>query len=226
MRHLPLPLGKTFRQGNDVPNEIIGVVPDFSLSSMERLIEPGIYELAGADSPVVSVKLTGRDIPETLSSIDKIWAATGANGPIDRFFLDAYIQDLYRAMLREARGFVVFSGIAVLLACLGLIGLSVSMAERRTKEIGIRKAMGAKTRDILLLLNWEFVKPVLWGEPHRLAGGVLFHEPMACRLCLSHRFGAVDVLRRWSAGPYHRASHGVGAVFHHRARQTHRGAAL
>ena len=113
---------------------------------------------------LINVKLTGQDIPETLSEVDRLWSTTGNSGPPERFFLNDYIQNLYLGMLREAQAFAVFSGVAVLLACLGLVGLSASEVERRTKEIGIRKAMGASRIDALRLLIWQFAKPVLWAN--------------------------------------------------------------
>jgi len=113
---------------------------------------------------LISVKLRGRDIPETLAAIDALWKRTGHSAPIDRFFLDSYIQTLYVAVLRQAQSFAACAAVAVLLACLGLAGLSTALANQRTKEIGIRKAMGAQTHDILRLLLWQFAKPVLWAS--------------------------------------------------------------
>jgi len=66
--------------------------------------------------------------------------------------------------LKQGEAFAVFAGIAMLLACLGLFGVSLSTTSRRTKEIGIRKAMGARDGDILTLLLWQFAKPVLWAN--------------------------------------------------------------
>jgi putative ABC transport system permease protein len=116
------------------------------------------------DPGLVHIKLTGRDIPETLSAIDRLWLATGNSGASDRFFLNHYIQTFYLTILREVQACTVFAVVAALLACLGLIGLSASATERRTKEIGIRKAMGAGTGDIVRLLVWQFCKPVLWAN--------------------------------------------------------------
>jgi len=112
----------------------------------------------------MSLRLAGGDIPETLERIDRLWARTGASHPIKRYFLSDYIQSLYVAVLREAEMFGVFACIAVLLAGLGLFALTASITERRTREIGIRKAMGADTGDILHLLMWQFTKPVLWAN--------------------------------------------------------------
>jgi putative ABC transport system permease protein len=155
-----------------VATEIVGVVPDFSIHAVEHSVKPAVYYIPSAiygdvalrDFQLINVKLAGRDIPETLEVIDRLWSATGGSGPVDRFFLNDYIQSLYLTMLREAQAFSVFSGVAVLLACLGLVGLSASATERRTKEIGIRKAMGAGSGDIVRLLVWELTKPVLWAN--------------------------------------------------------------
>jgi putative ABC transport system permease protein len=81
--------------------------------------------------------------------------------PIQRQFIDDRLEKLYRDVTRQGHIFAGFALVAVLIACLGLFGLAAFTAERRTKEIGIRKAMGADTADILKLLVWEFVKPVL-----------------------------------------------------------------
>ncbi|HXR90204.1 MAG TPA: FtsX-like permease family protein [Steroidobacteraceae bacterium] len=154
---------------------IVAVVPDFSIDTVHERIRPGIFMDAGPtrdrlvgrardDYSLFSVKLRGRDIPETLAAIDALWKRTGHGAPIDRFFLNSYIQTLYVTVLRQAQSFAACAAVAVLLACLGLAGLSTALANQRTKEIGIRKAMGAQTHDILRLLLWQFAKPVLWAS--------------------------------------------------------------
>ena len=80
---------------------------------------------------------------------------------IDRQFLDAYIQNLYLSVQRQEQALAISAAVAVTIACLGLVGLSASLAQRRTKEIGIRKAMGAGTADVLRMLLWQFTRPVL-----------------------------------------------------------------
>ncbi|HEV2703081.1 MAG TPA: FtsX-like permease family protein [Steroidobacteraceae bacterium] len=146
--------------------EVIGVVPDFSLGSVQRRIEAVGYVVTPADNDfnLLNIKLTGGQIPETLAAIDAAWKATEGRHPISRLFLEEHIQSLYTAMLREAQLFAVFTGVAVVLACLGLLGLAASIAERRTREIGIRKALGAETADVLHLLLQQFAKPVLWAN--------------------------------------------------------------
>jgi putative ABC transport system permease protein len=147
---------------------VIGVVPDFSLFPRERPVEPTAYSVGwpmGNMPPpfqLLHVKLRGADIPETLDRMDRLWRTTGDGTAIQRTFLDAYVQEMVVAVQRQGQAFGILAGVAVLLACLGLFGLSISTAQRRTKEIGIRKAMGASSRDIVLLLLWQFLKPVLW----------------------------------------------------------------
>ncbi len=178
-------------QNNTATLPVIGVVPDFSLGTVERKIEAIGYVVTSADNDfnLVNIKLTGRQIPETLAAIDGAWRATDRRNPINRFFMQEHIQSLYVAMLREAQLFAVLAAIAVLLACLGLLGLAASIAERRTREIGIRKALGADTGSILRLLLRQFAKPVLWANliawpvtayaMHRWLQGFAYHAGLA-----------------------------------------------
>ena len=158
-----LPIAPT-RPGGDSGAEVVAVVPDFAFHSVEKAIEPTLYlpqPLTEWNGGLVSIKLAGRDVPETLSRIDRLWRSTGNEGPIQRAFVSEHIERLYRSLERNAQLFAVFSGLAIFLACLGLVGLSLSAAQRRTKEIGIRKALGASTSQILALLLWQLSRPVL-----------------------------------------------------------------
>jgi putative ABC transport system permease protein len=150
--------------GDINPFEIVGVVADFTLSNIEREIEPTLYSAEQPGFDLIDVKLTGHEIPETLQALDALWKKSGEPEPMTRYFLNDYIQALYIAVLRVAQAFGVMSGVAVVLACLGLVGLSASATDRRVKEIGVRKAMGADTNQILRLLLWQFTKPVLWAN--------------------------------------------------------------
>jgi len=145
---------------------IMAVVPDFAFYSVSQAIEPHIYTPWGhwLGHSFLHIKLNGHQIPETLAAIDHLWTATNQPGPFNSVFLDAHMQQLYLNMTREAQTFAIFACIAILLACLGLFGIAVSTAERRTKEIGIRKAMGAGNAQIVTLLLWQFAQPVLWAN--------------------------------------------------------------
>jgi putative ABC transport system permease protein len=139
------------------------VVKDFSIPTPERRIDATGYAFFMQDY-LLHVKLRGDAVPAMLAAIDKAWDRTGATGPIQLTFMNAYVENLHLALLRQGQAAAVFAGVAVLLACLGLFGLSLSTAERRTKEIGIRKALGASSTDVLALLLWQFAKPVLWAN--------------------------------------------------------------
>jgi putative ABC transport system permease protein len=143
------------------PRRIVGVVPDFPLNSIRTEVPPTVFLIAPSWVAYLNLKLSGEHVPETLAAIDRIWSEMAPTRPIQRQFIDDRIEHLYRDVTRQGEVFAGFALVAVLIACLGLFGLAAFTAERRTKEIGIRKAMGASTRDILKLLVWEFAKPVL-----------------------------------------------------------------
>jgi len=146
------------------PREIVGVVPDFSMNSVEQPVGPMVYSTSVRGSNLLDVQLTGQHVPEVLAALDQLKPRFNPNDTLKRYFLNDRIQDLYQAMLRMAQAFSVMAIIAVALACLGLIGLSAAATDRRTKEIGIRKAMGAGDREIVGLLVWQFTKPVMKGR--------------------------------------------------------------
>jgi putative ABC transport system permease protein len=144
--------------------EIIGVAPDFSWDSIHALVPPSFYTIDPNAFRYLNVKLGGRAMPETLRALDALWQEAGDPRPMALSFLDEEVQNLYRDVARQGQLFAAFAAVALFLACLGLIGLAGATAERRTKEIGIRKAMGASTGAILGLFTWEFAKPVLWAN--------------------------------------------------------------
>jgi putative ABC transport system permease protein len=154
----------------DGPSQIVGVVPDFALASARQATEPGIFwissfgQVGKVDGSVLDVKLRGSQVPETLKAIDKLWKQLGLPRPIRRSFLDQQIENKYRDVTLLSDAMAAFAAVAVFVACLGLFGLATFAAESRTKEIGVRKALGASRADILRLMLWEFNKPVLWAS--------------------------------------------------------------
>lgn len=141
-------------------SEIVGVVPDFSIGSIREVIEPTAYYLDATFARGLVLKFNGGAIREGLEAVTGLWSQqqpTGFNGR----FLSQYMNDLYENIATQSTIFSVFSGVAVALAALGILGLAMFAAERRTKEIGLRKVMGALRTDILLLLGWQFTRPVL-----------------------------------------------------------------
>ena len=146
---------------------IVAVVPDFSLLSVDSVIKPTIYfdriqGPVGAD--LVLVKMAGHDIPETMAAIDRLWRETGQQQPIEHKFLSDHVEELYRDLERGTWIFGLFCGVAALLAATGIAGMAIATAERRTKEIGIRKALGARTDQVLVLLLARMSRPALWAN--------------------------------------------------------------
>jgi putative ABC transport system permease protein len=140
---------------------IIGVVKDFPLQGIRHEIQPTAFQWLPGSYKHLMVKLDGSATADTLLNIDKLWAQTSGPEPIRRRFLDSAIDALYVDIHREWSLFASLAVIAVFIACLGMFGLSTCIAERRTREIGIRKALGAETVDIATLFLWKFAKPIL-----------------------------------------------------------------
>jgi putative ABC transport system permease protein len=149
------------------PSEIIGVVPDFTLGSVRQPIEPFVYGIGRIAPPsfvALAVKLDAGQVPETLAAMDRIWKRVGQGEPMTRYFVDQFSLRLYIDTIIQGATVAIAGLIALTVAALGLFALSAFTTERRTKEIGVRKAMGASSADILKLLLWEFTKPVLWAN--------------------------------------------------------------
>jgi putative ABC transport system permease protein len=147
-----------------VSSEVIGVVPDFTLGSIRSRIDPILYYVDPGAAGFMVVKLTGRQMPETLQGIERVWRATGHDRPLPRLFETQMVQNVYRDVITQGVAIGICSALAIFIACLGLFALAAFTTERRTKEIGVRKAMGASTTDVVKLLLWQFSQPVLWAN--------------------------------------------------------------
>ena len=109
----------------------------------------------------LSIKISSNDIPSTLSHIEKAWKSFSPNYPFNYRFLDERIDRMYRAERQLGRSFQYFTFIAIFIACLGLFGLSSFTTAQKTREIGIRKVLGASVSGIIFLLSRQFTKWVL-----------------------------------------------------------------
>ncbi|GHB63940.1 ABC transporter permease [Psychrosphaera saromensis] len=139
--------------------EVVGVVDDVHFDSLRATIRPEIYNLNATWGQTLSVRFNGN--PDTLkTNVEAIWGNAIANIPFRYSFLRQDVADMYKTEQGQAKMFAAFSGLAIFIACLGLYGLANFTATRRTKEIGIRKVMGASVFDIVKLLLWQFSKPV------------------------------------------------------------------
>ncbi|GHB54889.1 ABC transporter permease [Persicitalea jodogahamensis] len=152
-------IGKPFQYGN-VRGQIIGVTKDYHFESLHQEIAAIAMTLTPGRLNWVSVPLKG-DITAGLQRVEKVWKQFFPGQPFQYQFLDERFDRLYAAEQRQQSLFSTFAGIAILLSCLGLFGLSMFMAEQRVKEIGVRKVLGASIGSIVALLSKDFLKPVL-----------------------------------------------------------------
>ncbi|HEY4211074.1 MAG TPA: ABC transporter permease [Steroidobacteraceae bacterium] len=146
------------------PCLIIGVVPDFEISSIREPIESAAFFVDAAQARFLNVRLRPGPVEPTLQQIDTLWARFSDRRPLNRVFVDAQTRLKYEDITRQSVLASLFAGVAVLIAALGLLALSAYSAQRRTKEIGVRKALGASRYQISTQLVWEFLTPVLWAN--------------------------------------------------------------
>lgn len=142
---------------------VIGVVKNFHFRSKHQKIEPLVFSLLPSSRYVylISVKISPSNIRDTLSFLKNKWKKFSPGWPFEYFFLDDNYDRLYKSEERLRHVFLTFTFLGIFIACLGLFGLAAFTAEQRTKEIGIRKVLGASVPGIVLLLSKEFIKWVL-----------------------------------------------------------------
>jgi len=147
--------------GNLRSGQLIGIVKDFNISSLHESIEPVAFYITSDDFSYFLVQIDNQDPSETIATIERVWKNTFPNWPFEFSFVDDDFDAQYRAEERLGQIISVFSVLAVFIACLGLFGLVAYMAERRTKEIGVRKILGASVPGIVFLLSRDFTRLVL-----------------------------------------------------------------
>jgi len=147
-------------EGRQALMEIIGVIPDMKFQSLRSHMRPEIYVLNRTFVRALSVKFEGNPAA-LLTKIEAIWNTMAPTVPYRHEFIDERMAEEFGEEQQQSTLLAIFAGLAIVIACLGLYGLASFTAERRTKEIGIRKVMGASVFDIVRLLIWQFSKPVL-----------------------------------------------------------------
>lgn len=155
------PVGKSFRFMG-LNGTIAGVLKDFHFKGADQAIEPMAFALA----PVgylnnILIRLTPGNIPESLKEVEKAWKEVIPEYPLEYTFIDQDYDRLFRAQIRITALLKYFTILALIIACLGLYGLSSYSAEKRTNEVGIRKVMGADSITVMFTLAREFLWPVL-----------------------------------------------------------------
>jgi len=167
------PIGKTIVRSGQQQFEVIGVVADFNYASAKQEIAP-LMMMLGNNYGGLVIKINTTDVKGFLSDLKKEWDSFNPEGALDYTFLDDNFAKLYASEIRAQKIFSAFAIIAIIIASLGLFGLSAFVIEQRTKEIGIRKVLGASIQNVLLLVSKDFLLlvgiaflisvPVTWGQ--------------------------------------------------------------
>jgi len=157
---LKSPLGQRIENGWQ-KFTVIGVVEDFNFETMKQKVTPLCMVLGLYNSTIVSVKLSGKDTKKVISDVANVWKSFSPDQPFRYTFLDESFANMYKDVQRTGSIFTSFAVLAIIIACLGLFALSAFMAEQRTKEIGIRKVLGASVNGIVTMLSKDFLKLII-----------------------------------------------------------------
>ena len=166
LRNAKSALGKqiswpTWRNSDSLKSgSIVGVVKDFHYKSVHDKIEPLVMMIYTPAASQVAVKLSGEEIESSIQQIRQIWNKFSPDYPLDYVFLDDTFQKMYEAERKLKSLLSVLTGMAVSIACLGLLGLAAYSAQRRRKEISIRKVLGASSMRVAIMLTFELIKLV------------------------------------------------------------------
>ncbi|MFH1853544.1 MAG: FtsX-like permease family protein, partial [Candidatus Neomarinimicrobiota bacterium] len=162
------PIGKRFlspqlpgTENSDPELVVVGVVKDFHIASLRMQIDPLVIFYDASELADLSIKIRTADISKTVAAIEAKWQSFHPDRPFNYFFLDDTFNNLYLGEERLGKLVLDFSLLAIFVGCLGLFGLASFSAEQRTKEIGIRKTLGASVADIVRLLSKDFVVLVI-----------------------------------------------------------------
>ena len=155
------PLGKRMRFSQREMGTVIGVVKDFHNLPLSQRIEPVALMITNTNQRLLSIKIQSENIQETIAAIEKIWNKFANGWPFEYAFMDQSYDNMYKSEIRMKNQLQFFSAIAVFLSCFGLFGLVSFIVERRTKEIGIRKVLGASAFEIIALFTRGFTKKII-----------------------------------------------------------------
>jgi len=162
------PIGKhlVYPGGNNTKFEVVGIVKDFNTESLHSMVTPWALfyttsKTYGSNTAFVGVRLKPGDYALAVNKIQAVWKTFMPDNPFEYSFLDQQYDALYKTDQTIGKVFTVFTFLSITVACLGLLGLAMYTAERRTKEIGIRKVLGASVQNVVGMLSKDFLKLVL-----------------------------------------------------------------
>jgi putative ABC transport system permease protein len=173
--------------------EVVGVVRDFHVEGLQKAVEPLALTVGLNDelfaANVLTVRVRTAALPRTLAAIEALWADAAPSRPFEYSFLDDDFAAQYAAERRFGKLFGAFSGLAILISCLGLFGLTAHAAAQRTKEIGVRRVLGASVAQVVALLGRDVVGlvgvgvliavPVVWMGMGRWLDGFAYRIPLS-----------------------------------------------
>ncbi|WP_343704187.1 ABC transporter permease [Chitinophaga sp.] len=178
------PLGKTVQLWGE-PRHIIGVVKDFHFESLHEEVKPLFFRLNAGNTYAVAIKIQAGREKETIAGLENLYRQFNPGFTFSYQFLDEGYQKMYTAEKRIGVLSRYFAGLAILISCLGLFGLAAYTAQRRQKEIGVRKVVGASVSSVVMLLSREFLKlvavavlialPLAWWATHSWLEGFAYH---------------------------------------------------
>lgn len=179
---------------------VIGVVQDFNFESMRGEISPMAMHF-GISNAIMTIKLRGGDVQNAITNVTSLWKKYSPNQPIRYTFLDEDFANMYADITRTGKIFTSFAILAIIIACLGLFALSAFLAEQRSKEIGIRKILGASVQGITTLLSVDFIKlvllailiasPIAWWAMHQWLQDFAFRVTISWWMFVLAGLGAV-----------------------------------
>ena len=186
---------------------IIGIIDNFHFESLHRNVRSMGYILPEAtdstDNPYLLVKIGSQVTSDVLADLRKTWESMSAGLPFEFTFLDDKVNSLYQNDSRAGRIVTLFSCLAIFVSCLGLFGLAAFVADQRTKEIGVRKVLGAPLSNIMWLLTGQFVKwvivanliawPVGYWIMNRWLQGFVFRASLSIWIFLASGLAALAV---------------------------------
>ena len=200
-------------QGSDAMATIVGVVPNVIFRSAREEVTPILFVRHPGFFNAVHVKLADDDHQAIVGRIDPVWKSITGASDLSLTFVEENIDMLYRGEREQAGMFIFFSLFAIFVACLGLFGMANFTAERRTKEIGIRKILGASVFEIVKLLVIQATKPVLWANliAWPIAGylmndwlqGFSMRMEMSTLMMLFFAAGAIAIFIAWATISVH-----------------------
>lgn len=153
-------IGRRFKQwGRE--GKIVGVMKDFHFRSLQEVIKPLTMRIEMRNLDLITVKVSPKNLSSTLAQIESKWKELIPNRPYNYYFLDEFFDRQYRSEQRFGKLFFNFAVLAIFISCLGLLGLASYSTLQRTREIGIRKVLGASVSGIVNLLSFDFLKLVI-----------------------------------------------------------------